>query len=247
METTMSRKKQLKIIPLGDLHYGNPAFNMELYEKWLNVAKTSKHKVILLNGDLLEFLDSNRFYKPKDYINVNEQLDFIIDTLKPFKKDILCNLNGNHGTRTMKQYDLDTDQLIGDELGVKTTKAFHEDLCISIGRTPKYIRVFMQHEAPSSKSTLLAMRRFIDQMENIDGELFLGGHNHKTMFITKIYRGLDYTPIRKSFCFTGSFLNYKGSYADNGRFDFQIPSFPVLTIDKDKNVNCRVYWGDLDV
>ena len=81
-------------------------------------------------------------------------------------------------------------------------------------------------------------------MENIDAEIYLGGHNHKTLFITKIYRGLDYTPIRKSFCFTGSFLNYKGSYADNGRFDFQIPSFPVLTVDKDKNVNCKIYWGD---
>ena len=243
----MSNKKLLKIMPLGDLHYGNPSFNEGLFDKWLKVCRQSKHKVILLNGDLLEFLDSNRFYKPKDYLSVNEQLDYVIESLRPYKKDIICNLNGNHGTRTVKQYDLDTDRLIGDELGVETTKAFHEDLCISKGRKPEYLRVFMQHEAPSSKSTLLAMRRFIDQMENIDGELFLGGHNHKTMFITKIYRGLDYTPIRKSFCFTGSFLNYRGSYADNGRFDFQVPSFPVLTVDKDKNINCRIYWGDIDV
>jgi hypothetical protein len=64
------------------------------------------------------------------------------------------------------------------------------------------------------------------------------------MFITKIYRGLDYTPIRKSFCFTGSYLDYQGSYADNGKFDFQIPSFPVLSVDKDKNVQCRVYYAD---
>lgn len=237
-------KKIVKIMPLGDVHYGNPAFNMDLFEKWLEVAKSSRNKIILLNGDLLEFLDANRFYKPKGYLSVNDQLDFIIENLKPFKKYIRCNLNGNHGTRTLKQYDLDTDRLIGDALDIETSKSFHQDICIKKGKTPQYIRVFMQHEAPSSKSTLLAMRRFIDQMENIDGHLFLGGHNHKTMFITKIYRGLDYTPIRKSFCFTGSFLNYKGSYADNGRFDFQVPSFPVITIDKNRNVNCRVYWGD---
>lgn len=243
----MSRKKQLNIMPLSDVHYGSSTFNMDLFEKWLQVAKTSKHKVILLNGDLLEFLDSNRFYKPRDYINVNEQLDFIIDTLKPFKKDIICNLNGNHGTRTLKQYDLDTDKLIGDALGIETNKSLHTDLCISRGRTPKYLRVYSQHYAPASKSTLLAMRRFIDQMENIDAELFLGSHNHKTLFITKIYRGLDYTPIRKSFCFTGSFLDYKGSYAENGRYDFSIPSFPVLSVDKDRNINCRIYWSDLDV
>ena len=240
----MANKKLLKIIPLGDLHYGNNAFNMKLFEQWLEVTRKSKNRVILLNGDLLEFLDSNRFYKPKNYINVNEQLEFVIDKLKPYRKDIVCNLNGNHGTRTLKQYDLDTDKLIGDELGVPTMKAYHEDLCVSKGRNPQYLRVFMQHEAPSSKSTLLAMRRFIQQMENIDAELYLGGHNHKTHFYTKIYRGLDYTPIRKSFCFTGSFLNYQGSYADNGKFDFQIPSFPVLSVDKELNIQCRYYYAD---
>ena len=240
----MSNKKLLKLIPLGDLHYGNPSFNEELFEKWLEVVKYSKNRIILLNGDLLEFLDSNRFYKPKDYINVNEQLEYVIDSLKPYRKDIICNLNGNHGLRTKKQYDLDTDKLIGDALGVETSKSYHEDICISKGRTPKYIRVFMQHEAPSSKSTLLAMRRFIGEMENIDAEIYLAGHNHKCMYYTKVYRGLDYTPIRKTFVFTGSFLNYKGSYADNGRFAYQLPSFPVITVDKDKNVNCRIYWAD---
>ena len=240
----MSNKKLLKLIPLGDLHYGNPSFNEELFEKWLEVVKYSKNRIILLNGDLLEFLDSNRFYKPKDYINVNEQLEYVIDSLKPYRKDIICNLNGNHGLRTKKQYDLDTDKLIGDSLGVETSKSYHEDICISKGRTPKYIRVFMQHEAPSSKSTLLAMRRFIGEMENIDAEIYLAGHNHKCMYYTKVYRGLDYTPIRKTFVFTGSFLNYRGSYADNGRFAYQLPSFPVITVDKDKNVNCRIYWAD---
>ena len=237
-------KKILKILPLGDVHYGSPSFNMDLFEKWLSVAKASKNKVILLNGDLLEFLDSNRFYKPADYINVNDQLDFIIGALKPFKKDIICNLNGNHGTRTKKQYDLDTDKLIGDALGVETSKSFHDDLCLNGGSKPEYLRVFMQHEAPSSRSILLAMRRFVNQMQNIDAELYIGGHNHKTMFFSKIYRGLDYTPIRRSFCFSGSFLDYKGSYADNGTFGFQVPSFPVMSVDKDKNINFRTYWAD---
>ena len=237
-------KKLLKILPLSDLHYGSPTFNEGLFEKWLEVARFSKNKAIILNGDLLEFLDANRFYKPKNYVDVNEQLEYVIDSLKPFRKDIIANLNGNHGTRTKKQYDLDTDQLIGDALGVETSKSYHEDLCISKGRKPQYIRIYAQHKAPTSKSTLLAMRRFIDQMEDIDAELYIGGHNHKTMGVTKVYRGLDYTPLRKTFIFAGSFLDYKGSYAEDGGYGFQIPSFPVITVDKDKNVNYKVYWAD---
>ena len=237
-------KKLLKILPLSDLHYGATTFNEGLFEKWLEVARFSKNKAIILNGDLLEFLDANRFYKPKNYVDVNEQLEYVIDSLKPFRKDIIANLNGNHGTRTKKQYDLDTDQLIGDALGVETSKSYHEDLCISKGRKPQYIRIYAQHKAPTSKSTLLAMRRFIDQMEDIDAELYIGGHNHKTLGVTKVYRGLDYTPLRKTFIFAGSFLDYKGSYAEDGGYGFQIPSFPVITVDKDKNVNYKVYWAD---
>ena len=243
----MARHSSLKILPLGDLHFGNNAFNENLFEKWLNVARTAKRKVILLNGDLLEFLDANRFYKPKNYIDVNEQLEYVIDTLKPFKKDIICNLNGNHGTRTVKQYDLDTDQLIGDALGIETTNSFHEDICIAKGRNPRYIRVYCQHIAPNSKDELLAMRRFASQMESIDADLYLGGHNHKAMFYTKVYRGLEYTPLRKSFCFTGSFLDYRGSYADNGKYLFQIPAFPVLYVEKNGNISSKIIYADEEV
>lgn len=239
----MANKKVLKILPLSDLHYGNPTFNEDLFHKWLEVARKSRNKVILLNGDLLEFLDANRFYKPKDYIDVNQQLEYVIEALKPFKKDIICNLNGNHGVRTRKQYDLDTDKLIGDALGVETKTSLHYDLCCKKGKNPQYLRVFMQHNAPTSTDELLAMRRFVTKMEKIDGDLFLAGHNHRVLFAPRVYRGLDYTPIRRYYCFTGSFMDYKGSYAD-GKYDFQIPGFPVLTVDKNRDVQCKIYWAD---
>ena len=237
-------RKLLKILPLSDLHYGNPTFNEDLFNKWLDVAKNSRHKIIILNGDLVELLDANRFYKNKDYVNVNEQLDYVIDNLKPFKKDIVCNLNGNHGTRTVKQYDFDTDKVIGDALDVETTKSFHEDITVQKGRYPVKIRVFAQHHAPTSKSVLLAMRRFINDMESVDAELFIGGHNHMSLTISKIYRSLNYTPIRKTYCFSGCFLNFKGSYVDNGRYSLSVPTCTALTVDKWKNVNHRIYWAD---
>ena len=88
------------------------------------------------------------------------------------------------------------------------------------------------------------MRRFINDMESVDAELFIGGHNHMSLTISKIYRTLNYTPIRKTYCFSGCFLNFKGSYVDNGRYSLSVPSFTALTVDKDKNVNHRIYWAD---
>ena len=38
-------------------------------------------------------------------------------------------------------------------------------------------------------------------------------------------------------------MDYKGSYAD-GKYDFQIPGFPVLTVDKNRDVQCKIYWAD---
>lgn len=245
----MANKKTFTILPLSDVHYGSENFNEALFEEWLKYAKNAGTKsAILLMGDLIEVLDSNRFYKGVDYVNVNDQISYVVDALKPFKNRIICNLTGNHGNRCIKQFDLDLDKLIGDMLDVETSKSFHGDLNVFKGKS---IRIFAQHEAPASKSTLLAMRRFINQMENIsDCDLYLGGHNHKSGFNTKIYRtldddGEDYHAKRRSYCFTGSFLDYKGSYADNGRFDFQIPSFSIIKVNEDLNMYNKCIWADL--
>lgn len=147
-------------------------------------------------------------------------------------------ITGN--SRAIKKFDLDISKLIGDQLGVKTGVAYHNDL--SLGKNS--IRLFVQHNAPVSKSTLLAMRRFMDSCNNIDADLYIAGHNHRSFFAPKVLRGLNYQPYRKYYCFNGCFLDYKGSYGE-GKYDFLIASYPIISINKKtKQVNCEIIYSD---
>lgn len=230
----------MRIYPLADVHYGNNTFNEKLFQDWLRRFREDKSKkAIILNGDLVDMLDSDRFYKPADVPTLNESIDYIVDNLYPFRKYIIANLTSNHGSRAVKKFDLSVDEIIGDHLGVETTPAFHKDL--RIGKD-KYIRVFAQHNAPVSKSTLLAMRRFIESCNGIDADLYIGGHNHRAMGISKVFRGLDYKPYRKHYVFNGCFLDYKGSYGE-GKYDYLLPSYPVIDINKkSNNVQFEIYY-----
>lgn len=230
----------MRLYVLGDSHYGSSTFNENLFADWLRRFREDKSKKsIILNGDLVDMLDSDRFYKPADVPTLNEAIDYIVDNLYPFRKHIIANLRSNHGQRAVKKFDLDIDKVIGDNLGVETTSAFHED--VEIGKN-KFIRVFAQHNAPVSKSTLLAMRRFIDACNGIDAELFIGGHNHRAMGVSKVFRGLNYKPYRKHYVFNGCFLNYKGSYGE-GKYDYLLPSYPIVDINKKTNaVQFEIYY-----
>lgn len=230
----------MRIYPLGDVHYGSSTFNENLFNDWLQRFREDKSKKsIILNGDLVDMLDSDRFYKPADVPTLNDSIDYIVDNLYPFRKYILANLRSNHTDRAIKKFDLDVGKIIGDQLGVETTHSFHED--VTIGKD-KSIRVFAQHTAPISKSTLLAMRRFTNICDNIDADLFIGGHNHRCMGVSKVFRGINYRPYRKHYVFNGCFLNYAGSYGE-GKYDFLIPSYPVIDIHKKTNdVQFEIYY-----
>lgn len=230
----------MRLYVLGDTHVGASTFNENLFHDWVQRFREDKSKkAIILNGDLVDMLDSDRFYKPADVPTLNDSIDYIVDNLYAFKKYIIANLQGNHGNRAVKKFDLDVDKLIGDHLGVETTPAFHQDL--KIGKD-KCIRVFAQHVAPVSKSTLLAMRRFIDACNGIDADLYIGGHNHRAMGVSKVFRGLDYKPYRKHYVFNGCFLNYKGSYGE-GKYDYLLPCYPVIDINKKTdNVQFEIYY-----
>ena len=230
----------MRLYVLGDVHHGSSTFNEKLFEDWLGrFRKDKSKKAIILNGDLVDMLDSDRYYKPANVPTLNESIDYIVDNLYPFRKHIIANLPGNHENRAVKKFDLDIAKIIGDQLDVETTSAFHED--VEIGKD-KFIRVFAQHTAPVSKSTLLAMRRFIDACNGIDAELFIGGHNHRAMGVSKIFRGLNYKPYRKHYVFNGCFLNYKGSYGE-GKYDYLLPCYPVVDIHKKtKNVKFEIYY-----
>lgn len=106
-----------------------------------------------------------------------------------------------------------------------------------------YLQCTGRHGNRWSKSVDLAMRNFKMDCTSVDADLFMCGHNHYGSFSSEYVR-TPHDGSRKYYCFTGSFLSYDGSYAQDKSMNKTPESFVHLELDRNCNVNCRVFNVD---
>lgn len=90
--------KNIQLVPFGDIHYGDKSCNWNKAQKMIDWIKSENTTRVILMGDLLNsatktsvgaaVFDEDR--------HGQDQLDFMIDALKPIKKKIYGGLSGNH-------------------------------------------------------------------------------------------------------------------------------------------------------
>ncbi len=111
--------KSLQILPLADVHYGNPLFSKKHFLEAVDFIKDTPTCFTFLNGDLCE--STIRTSKGEIFRQVGtpqDQRDWIIKTLDPIKKKILGVTIGNHELRIYNEVGIDICKDIAKALGV---------------------------------------------------------------------------------------------------------------------------------
>lgn len=110
--------KCLKIIPISDVHYGNPYFSYHHFDKALSLLSIPEYYTIL-NGDLCESaLKTSKGDIYKQVGSPQDQRDWIIKQLLPYKNKILGMTSGNHENRIMNDAGIDISKDIASALNV---------------------------------------------------------------------------------------------------------------------------------
>lgn len=203
--------KKLYIFPLSDLHYGLPACNIEYFKHWETVFKKtkSKHKIIYLLGDLCD--SQNLRIGTWEWTHtMDEQIDYLKHILKPYKRYIRFMTKGNHPGRLKKDYNYDVGRQLSKDLNVPYEPVdFFDNFKIN----GQDFTVYGKHGTRFSKSKRLCQRNFIQDMSNIQADLFLQGHNHYGCFFDHVVRTDTENLKRRYYGFSGHFVNYFKSYA----------------------------------
>lgn len=108
--------KQVQIVPISDVHYGNPLFSERHFKRTLAYIQKYDDVYTLLNGDLCEAVtiaSKGNIYK--QLVEPEMQRDNMIEFLMPIKHKILGMVTGNHELR-IKEIDISKD--IAKALGV---------------------------------------------------------------------------------------------------------------------------------
>lgn len=230
------------IIPISDLHVGSEQFNEDYFEFSLDVIdRVSGEKRIYLAGDLVEAASKhvgNASFKTE--MPLDEQIDYVVEKLSPYKNDIVSSCIGNHEARLSKEFDLDVNKIIGRALGIPTGNQFLDVFKIN----GQDFTVYTAHGKGSSAHFYTAQSKMIRDTQHIMADLLMHGHNHRCGHFTQPI--LVPTPegrskvFRKHYVFTGSYLRYNG-YAEAMLLPILPEAFIHLNINKDLRIKSTQY------
>lgn len=234
------KANNLYIFPLSDLHLGHENCNLDYFEEWEEVFnRTTEKKVIYILGDMLDMPHS----KQDPFCSegkVEEQMDLLIDLLKPYSKYINYYVAGNHEKRTRQQFNLDISKIIAKQLDCPYS---YNDFFDTLTINKQDFIVYGKHGTRWSKSPDLAMRGFKTDLASINADLCMQGHNHYSAFSSDYLR-CDNGGKRKYYCFSGNFLKYKNSYAHDKGTIMTPESFTRLELNRKLKMDCRIFHRD---
>lgn len=112
--------KEIKIIPISDVHIGDPLCNYKYLKEVLEEIKNTPNIYTIINGDMCNTaLKNSKSDVYNDDMTPMEQILKLVELLKPIKDKILVLGSGNHEERILKETSIDVLRLVARELGIE--------------------------------------------------------------------------------------------------------------------------------
>lgn len=108
-QTLSKDLKQVRLVPIGDLHYGNPLCSLKHFNRTLKFVQNNDDVYVVLTGDLCESaIIGSKGDVYHQTVTPEMQRDDVIEFLTPIKDKILGMVTGNHEQR-IKEIDISKD------------------------------------------------------------------------------------------------------------------------------------------
>ena len=238
MDFTLKSNQTVSIFPVGDVHVGTPFFNREYFEYMLHKFDTTKGiKIMYLLGDLLDCATKRLGQSAyQQVLSPEEQLDYMVKSLSPYKKYIHGCVIGNHEARFRKEFDLDIMKILADNLDIDYSTEIYDTLTIN----GNDYTIWANHGTKTSQQQHLMQGAVMRQTQHIDANLYLYGHAHYLSSWSQVIKSGD-NYKRRHYVLTGHYLKYDGSYAEEKLLKPSLEGFSKITVDKNLRTNVDLY------
>lgn len=215
------------IFVMGDFHIGNKNYRGDLLKKTLDKILALEKASLILMGDYCEFINQKTYGYEDQIMTPKEQFKEFKKLMKPFTKfrhhNILAVLKGNHEDRYFKKLDM-------LEMWCE-----HNNICYygRHGVVKIYRRWLYIHHPQSSATTTAGRSTVFRRMRDVqEADIYLTGHFH-SLFQEKSHRyNRERELIDIHFGCTGSYLEYKNSYAEQKLYSPNPIGCKKITISK---------------
>jgi len=225
-----TKSNEIEIVPLGDLHIGDPNCNIDLIKQTIDYIANTKNCYCILNGDLMN--NALKTSKSDSYLEtmpMEEQQEKLVELLYPIKDKILMLAQGNHEYRSSLLCGIDPLRYVARSLGLLEKGRYCTGaylLTLLFGKrngtdklTNAYV-VFGIHGGSGGGRRAGSTANALEDMNKIipNADLYLHSHTHTQILYPDsifIYNPMSKTLQRhyRTYYNTNSFLEY-GGYAE---------------------------------
>lgn len=216
----------LEIVPLADLHLGDPLCDIKLIKEKIDYIKDNKNVYCILNGDILN--NSTKTSVGDVYsesLTPMEQLQRAVEMFEPIKDKILCVTTGNHENRTYKTDGIDLMGILCSQLNISDKYAKESALLfLKFGFNRKksgkkvvqqsYV-LFITHGSGGGRKEGAKANRLADMASIVDADIYIHSHTHLPLIMKEAFYRTDvqhgsFILVDKLFVNTSACLNYGG-------------------------------------
>jgi hypothetical protein len=235
-----SRFNEIYIIPLSDIHYGNPLHSKHHTQKAIDLIASKQNYYTILNGDLAEcVIRTSKGDIASQTAIVQKQYEYIRDIFMPIKNKILGVTQGNHEFRIMDMAQIDICDMWAKEWGCPYGR---EELLIKVSfghgnarmvEQPYSFFLHAQHGYGGARTKGAKNVKVERQSHQVHADIYLQSHDHDASIQAGVYlmphmrtyinktNGFKMGSVHsidKKLVKTGAFLK-RGGYASRSGYD----------------------------
>jgi len=167
------------IYPVGDIHIGDPAARLDLFQRLVEKIQNQENAYLLLLGDIINnAIKTSVSNVYNEVIPPSEQKKLAVELLRPVAQKILCMVSGNHEYRTKKEVDQDVSLDIALALGIEDRYDPFHILCdVQVKKARFVLYIFHGHSATRLPGGTVNAYQYT-QLNIFGVDAFIHGHSH---------------------------------------------------------------------
>lgn len=236
------------VYTLADLHIGDPHSIPAEVLRRVREAEADPYGLVLLNGDLMNTaIRTGVSDVYGELLSPMQQMQELVDLLRPIKDKIIGVTTGNHENRIYKNDGVDTTRLVCRELGIEDRYAPEGILIfLRFGRQNPHGRhmdknphqwysLYACHGSGGGRKEGAKAIRLADMAAICDADVYVHSHTHLPMVMKQSFYRTNPTSCRvtlvpKLFVNTGAALDY-GGYGQAQEYKPSSIATPVIHLD----------------
>lgn len=232
---------EVNVLYLGDAHAGHPNYREDIVDKALNEITKRKNGRIVIMGDLSEIALTNSVGNPYEQtMTPEEQIDYWVDKLYPYRDMIVAGIGSNHNERAVREVGMNPCRMVFKLMGIRE-KFFRYSVLIKWSFNKGCLNNFIQHGSTGARTDGGILNKMKKMHQIVEADIYAMGHTHRLISSGDVIRrypdprNMKLIDKRYYYINTGSSLDWDESYAELKGYPPVLLGYPILKLTGDRS------------